>query len=635
MPLRGIAFLLFILADPPCFFFLWGQIVHLCSHVVMMDSFFFSQAGCLVLPTAGLVGIGLIEKAEDGVRVRMHFVSMEGVDTAVECSFGSADEARLAVGWAEKVLGRCVAGKGGELRAHGDCPERIELEAGAADKGAHDRDGEGEVRTAKDTREREGGGATASGDAGAERAEAPEGAVGRGVRHISVLVNPASGPLGGHAVWRGVEGIFALAQHCGTLSYRVQMSSHRGYANEYVEALDVRAVDTVVCVGGDGTLYEVANALIDRFNACPEQHQWGRHLPGFSLDSETPRNREEARVASEIDGQSKRLGRIPIALGVIPAGSGNGLAASLSLSSPVAAALAIVRGCTSPLDTMKLTLGEGEEGGVDDLPRGNISAEAQSKDSGTQSNKSGGAVSTGGRVGNSPPRTMHAFLQISFGMMTDVDFDTECVRWMGDLRFLLYAIWRTVFPRRYSLALAFTPHSTAVTSSPGHAAIAAHLSNLSRPWRDEGLGRYPFAMVKGTMCANMEEHPSSASASDFATTLDPADGFQWIGCLNTRTFAADFLGAPYATVNDGAFDVLVLPASTSRLRTLELLFDMQQGQHIIGHDSAYYKTKKVQVDLRQRPGGPNRIDVDGECEEYFGPLSIECCPALLTVIVAQ
>lgn len=74
---------------------------------------------------------------------------------------------------------------------------------------------------------------------------------------------------------------------------------------EYVKEMDLSECDGIVCISGDGLLHEVFNALMAR---------------------------EDAQTA------------INIPIGVIPGGSGNGLANSFGLKDPIDAAFCIIKG---------------------------------------------------------------------------------------------------------------------------------------------------------------------------------------------------------------------------------------------------------------------------------------------------
>ncbi|XP_054777698.1 sphingosine kinase 1-like isoform X5 [Prosopis cineraria] len=139
----------------------------------------------------------------------------------------------------------------------------------------------------------------------------------------------------------------------------VQETKHQFHAKEVAHALDIPKYDGIICVSGDGILVEVINGLLER-------DDW------------------ETAV------------KIPI--GVVPAGTGNGVAKSLldSVGDPctaVNAALAIIRGHKRSLDVATITQG------------------------GTR---------------------FFSVLMLAWGLVADVDIESEKYRWMGSARFDFY-----------------------------------------------------------------------------------------------------------------------------------------------------------------------------------------------------
>ncbi|CAN0005206.1 unnamed protein product [Choristocarpus tenellus] len=49
------------------------------------------------------------------------------------------------------------------------------------------------------------------------------------------------------------------------------------------------------------------------------------------------------------------------------------------------------------------------------------------------------------------------FLNLGWGMISDVDFESEAYRWMGSLRFTVGAIVRILFMRHYAGRVSFLP----------------------------------------------------------------------------------------------------------------------------------------------------------------------------------
>lgn len=102
-----------------------------------------------------------------------------------------------------------------------------------------------------------------------------------------VVINPVSGNRLGLKVMDSCRPLFEAAG----IALNEVITTHQGHAGEVIAQLNIAAVDGVVCVGGDGIVYEVVNALMSR----PDADELVASLP----------------------------------IGVLPAGTGNSLSCSL------------------------------------------------------------------------------------------------------------------------------------------------------------------------------------------------------------------------------------------------------------------------------------------------------------------
>ncbi|NMH75376.1 diacylglycerol kinase family lipid kinase [Bacillus sp. RO2] len=120
-----------------------------------------------------------------------------------------------------------------------------------------------------------------------------------------IIVNKLAGNGKGLRMWRETEKLLQEK----SLPYQVSFTQHAGHAGELLENIDENLVQAVVVVGGDGTIHEVVNKLV----------------------------------------YSK------VALGIVPAGSGNDLARSLGVPFDVVGALArILEGSHHLIDVPKV-----------------------------------------------------------------------------------------------------------------------------------------------------------------------------------------------------------------------------------------------------------------------------------------
>ena len=132
-------------------------------------------------------------------------------------------------------------------------------------------------------------------------------------RQLIILVNPASGT--GESVKRA-EALRPLFLHSG-LPFTITPTTHAGHAHSLVHSLPLSHPTSVVCVSGDGLIYEVVNGLLSRPDLAHVTQQ--------------------------------------VTLGAIASGSANGLArsitgASMESYSLLCQAYLVVKGYQRPLD---------------------------------------------------------------------------------------------------------------------------------------------------------------------------------------------------------------------------------------------------------------------------------------------
>lgn len=129
-------------------------------------------------------------------------------------------------------------------------------------------------------------------------------------KHFVVMVNPRGGRQRGLAVLESVKPIFDATG--AVLDIRV--SAHAGHLLEIAKTIDLEAYDAICVVGGDGTIHETINGLMQQ-----------EHLPS------TP-------------------------VGFIPAGTGNTVLQHLGCVEPLEAARRIVVGNVQRLDVIQVRM---------------------------------------------------------------------------------------------------------------------------------------------------------------------------------------------------------------------------------------------------------------------------------------
>ncbi|XP_074307637.1 sphingosine kinase 1-like isoform X2 [Silene latifolia] len=281
--------------------------------------------------------------------------------------------------------------------------------------------------------------------------------------------------------------------------------------------------DGVVCVSGDGILVEVINGLLQR---------------------------DDWKTA------------IKMPLGVIPAGTGNGVAKSLLdlVGEPCSASyatLAILRGHKRSLDVTTVSQGK---------------------------------------------TRFFSVLMLAWGLVADIDIESEKWRWMGSARLDLYAIKRILHLRKYNGRIHFVPASESED----------YARKISQAVSVEEL---PF-------CSSSNMHVGSQENGYVGPNLN-------LEKLNWRTIEGPFISvwihnvpwgsddampAPNAKFSDGYVDVVIFKDG-SKLGLLSLMTELGSGNHVKSPHVLYFKVKAFILEPGTRTTDSTKggiIDCDGE-----------------------
>ncbi|CAJ1380071.1 unnamed protein product [Effrenium voratum] len=242
-------------------------------------------------------------------------------------------------------------------------------------------------------------------------------------RRYQVFVNPASGA--GHAagIWRKAKSLLAALPY---LECQEVFTQWAGDAEERAARLELQSCDGIIVVSGDGMVHEVFNGLCQRLDASAALAQ--------------------------------------IAVGHIPAGSGNALAKSILEGAGEAygvldAAFLIAKGRTQALDLMR------------------VQAEAMAG------------------VG---PRS--SFLNFSGAIVADIDLGSEALRCLGGCRFQVWTALCLARPRALLADLWYLP-----PGAPLPAQAPQLEDELTAPW-EKISGSFSLFFATNTAWACYDVH---------------------------------------------------------------------------------------------------------------------------------
>ncbi|KAK9051745.1 hypothetical protein SSX86_028373 [Deinandra increscens subsp. villosa] len=330
-------------------------------------------------------------------------------------------------------------------------------------------------------------------------------------KKMFIFVNPFGGKKSASKLFtKHVKPILEDAN----IEYTIQETKYQLHAKEVSRSLDLTKYDGIICVSGDGILVEVVNGLLER-------QDWAAAL-------KTP-------------------------LGIIPAGTGNGMIKSLLDSvgepcTPTHAVLAAIRGHKRSLDVATIWQGE---------------------------------------------TVFFSVLMLAWGLVSDIDIESEKYRWMGSARIEFYALKRILRLREYNGSISFVP-------APGF----------------EDVGEENCSCVDSMEPLKPRQHGYQGPKVDFKSlNWRKLNGpFVSVWLHNVPWGAENTMAAPDAKFEDGYLDLIVM-RQCPKLALISLMSKMNNGDHVKSPYVLYIKVKAVILEPGTRTDGSTKegiIDSDGE-----------------------
>ncbi|XP_030960140.1 sphingosine kinase 1-like [Quercus lobata] len=341
-------------------------------------------------------------------------------------------------------------------------------------------------------------------------------------KRLFVFVNPFGGKKSASKIFVDhVKPLFDDANVHITL-HETQYQLH---AKEVASSLDLSKYDGIVCVSGDGILVEVINGLLER-------EDW------------------EAAI------------KMPI--GVVPAGTGNGMVKSLldSVGYPCTApnaVLTIIRGHKRSLDVATILQRETK---------------------------------------------FFSILMLAWGLVADIDIESEKYRWMGSARIDFYGLQRILHLRQYNGCVSFVP-------APG---FETYGEPTSYPNKSTG---------KPDSCNPSEEESIKVRHHGYQGPNIDLENLEWrtisgpfvsVWLHNVPWGSEGTLAAPDAKFSDGYLDLIIM-RDCPQLALMSLMTGLNDGSHVKSPHVTYLKVKAFVLEPGPQTKEPTKegiIDSDGE-----------------------
>nr|TKW35302.1 hypothetical protein SEVIR_2G364000v2 [Setaria viridis] len=344
-------------------------------------------------------------------------------------------------------------------------------------------------------------------------------------KRLFIIVNPYGGKRSGRSIFQNE--VRPLLEAAGIL-YTMQETKHRLHAQEIAHSLDIRKYDGIICVSGDGVMVEVVNGFLQR---------------------------EDWETA------------IKVPLGIIPAGTGNGMAQSLlhAAGEPFSipnAVFAIIRGHKRALDVTSVVQGK---------------------------------------------TRFFSVLMLTWGLVADVDIESEKYRWMGSARLEFYFLLRVMNLRRYNGRVLFVP-------APGYEEVGEPVEQTATSCKQNGVSTGSQEDKADDRNGETSGYPGpSIEEADLEwRSLSGPFVSVWLG--NVPFASEDAMAAPKAEFADGYLDAAII-RDCPRWDVLGLMFQMKDGAYVNSPYVEYFKVKAIQIEPGLRVGSSNKggiIDSDGE-----------------------
>ena len=415
-------------------------------------------------------------------------------------------------------------------------------------------------------------------------------------RHFMVIVNPVGGQRLGKKIWlRTVEPMLAEA---GAEAHLL-MTEYANHARDVITETDLSIFYAIVCIGGDGIVYEVINGITSKPG-------------GFDL------------LRS-------------INLVHIPGGTGNGLAKSVLFGcgeaySPVNAMFVGLKGKPKGLDLSVVTMLDGT----------NANTVAAAHASGPSDAHANIAVSEG-ENDDSVPRI--SCLMLTWGLIADVDIMSESMRCLGELRLFVAAAYfigkRKMYTGRLRMKTATSPSAahkqqqgTIVTNPVASAPEDGGETGITR---DRGSSQDLLSGQRSESGTGALTASSTACSGGVDSSIDVEKDGEWltlegqfamVWVVQTSHTSGSVYSGPGVELDDGLFTVFVMQ-EVSRVALLSLMLDIDTGKHVQHPAITEYKcTEYVLEPLLSETG---ILDLDGEVIPYK-PVHARVLPSAVKVL---
>ena len=233
-----------------------------------------------------------------------------------------------------------------------------------------------------------------------------------------------------------------------------------------------------------------------------------------------------------------------------------------------------------------------------------------------------------------PTEKMYAFLSVTWGMVSDVDIESEKYRYLGETRFLIGTIAKIIGLRKYRGRISYLPvdhflhggeNNVAFNSSPGEVVCSSTLDdNVSPTSQHKELPQGNKPIINGMCHKDSNASPLSQGPVDhllppLCSELPPSwqveEGEFILGCpVFLSHLGTDIMANPEGKFGDGLMGIFYVRSGTGRMALLDLFGKMKDGSHVLSHHVKYIRAFAFRLEPDTSQSGT--IAVDGEKIDY-------------------
>jgi sphingosine kinase len=219
-------------------------------------------------------------------------------------------------------------------------------------------------------------------------------------------------------------------------------------------------------------------------------------------------------------------------------------------------------------------------------------------------------LTTGGDNNNFPPVLRFGHMGLMWGLIADVDIESDRIRWAGSARFTLWALLRVFLLRKYRAKLSF---------------VAAD-DHKKRPVNSVADGQSLESLM--LQYAHIDSPDKVPSDWESRQAL-----FTYFMAFNVPFCSTDYLVTPSARVNDGKLTLVTLEREESEggpgvLESVKVLL----GGRLVERSIRAFL-------LQPLPGATGEakgiLDLDGERIEPYGSIIVEVLPGLANLLIPE